>query len=150
MEPDSFDAMTQVLFSGRSRRATLRGVVSGALLTLITATAPHEVEAGHKRKKKKKKAKQKPVSPPPPGCVPATCAGQGQSCGAISDGCGGTLSCGGCPVCQTCSGGVCVADAGQNQTVCAGAATTTSICCNGTCCDGCCGAGDACGACLVF
>jgi hypothetical protein len=147
MEPDMFDRLTHSLFLGTSRRATLRGVVGATVLALMAPLASEEVGARRKRKKKTKKHRQKP---PPPGCTPATCAAQGQACGAIPDGCGATLNCGSCPVCQTCSGGACVADAGQNQTVCAGSAPTTSICCNGTCCDGCCGVNDACGVCLVF
>jgi Bacterial Ig domain len=36
-------------------------------------------------------------------CVPSTCAAQGKNCGTVSDGCGGTLSCGTCQSGQTCS-----------------------------------------------
>ncbi len=32
----------------------------------------------------------------PPVCIPTTCAAQGKNCGVISDGCGGSLSCGTC------------------------------------------------------
>ncbi|MFT4039178.1 MAG: hypothetical protein QM692_13410 [Thermomicrobiales bacterium] len=35
-----------------------------------------------------------PVPTPP--CVPATCESLGWACGAVADGCGGTLECGGC------------------------------------------------------
>jgi parallel beta-helix repeat protein len=38
-------------------------------------------------------------------CTPTTCAAQGTDCGSISDGCGGTLTCGGCSLPDTCSGG---------------------------------------------
>lgn len=38
------------------------------------------------------------------GCVPTSCAAQGKSCGALSDGCGGTLECGGCTDPETCGG----------------------------------------------
>jgi peptidoglycan/xylan/chitin deacetylase (PgdA/CDA1 family) len=38
-------------------------------------------------------------------CTPTTCAAQGKNCGGISDGCGGTLSCGSCTSPQTCGGG---------------------------------------------
>jgi hypothetical protein len=38
-------------------------------------------------------------------CTPTTCAAQGKNCGSISDGCGGTLSCGTCTSPQTCGGG---------------------------------------------
>jgi hypothetical protein len=36
-------------------------------------------------------------------CTPRTCASVGAVCGTISDGCGGTLSCGTCPVGQSCN-----------------------------------------------
>ena len=50
-----------------------------------------------------------PVSvPPPPSCTPATCQSLGNQCGAASDGCGGTLNCGGCGGGQMCSSGLCV------------------------------------------
>jgi hypothetical protein len=39
------------------------------------------------------------------GCVPTTCAAQAKNCGAISDGCGGTLTCGTCTGAETCGGG---------------------------------------------
>jgi hypothetical protein len=43
------------------------------------------------------------------GCAPATCQSLGQECGQPSDGCGGSLNCGGCGSSQACaSGGVCV------------------------------------------
>src|SRR5207248_2581 len=35
-------------------------------------------------------------------CVPSTCASKGKNCGSISDGCGGTLSCGSCSSPETC------------------------------------------------
>src|SRR5262249_42203613 len=38
-------------------------------------------------------------------CTPTTCAAQGKNCGSISDGCGGTLTCGTCTAPQTCGGG---------------------------------------------
>lgn len=36
-------------------------------------------------------------------CTPSTCAGLGKNCGSVSDGCGGTLSCGTCSTGYTCS-----------------------------------------------
>src|SRR5207302_949588 len=36
------------------------------------------------------------------GCTPTTCSAQGKNCGSLSDGCGGTLSCGSCSSPQTC------------------------------------------------
>jgi hypothetical protein len=38
-------------------------------------------------------------------CTPTTCAAHSATCGTISDGCGGTLSCGSCTSPQTCGGG---------------------------------------------
>jgi hypothetical protein len=37
-------------------------------------------------------------------CVPATCDEKGAECGAVDDGCGGTLQCGGCGSTVTCGG----------------------------------------------
>lgn len=42
---------------------------------------------------------------PPPSCAPATCAEAGAECGAIADGCGGVLECGGCSNGESCGGG---------------------------------------------
>lgn len=43
-------------------------------------------------------------------CVPQTCASLGKTCGSVSNGCGGTLSCGTCASGSTCSSAnVCVA-----------------------------------------
>ena len=42
---------------------------------------------------------------PPPVCARVTCASLGKNCGTISDGCGGTLTCGGCTSPQICGGG---------------------------------------------
>lgn len=38
----------------------------------------------------------------PPVCVPTTCAKAGATCGSISNGCGGTLSCGSCTGSESC------------------------------------------------
>ncbi len=40
-----------------------------------------------------------------PACTPATCAAQAKDCGALADGCGGTLQCGDCPTDKTCGAG---------------------------------------------
>jgi endo-1,3-1,4-beta-glycanase ExoK len=40
-----------------------------------------------------------------PDCIPTTCEAQGKNCGSISDGCGGSLSCGSCASPETCGGG---------------------------------------------
>src|SRR5215470_17134240 len=41
------------------------------------------------------------------GCTPKTCSQVGATCGMVSDGCGGVLSCGTCPTGQTCTGNKC-------------------------------------------
>lgn len=45
----------------------------------------------------------------PGSCTPKTvtqaCANTGKNCGAVSDGCGGTVNCGTCPATQVCGGG---------------------------------------------
>lgn len=40
-------------------------------------------------------------------CTPTTCVAAGKNCGSLSDGCGGTLSCGSCTSPQYCSSNVC-------------------------------------------
>jgi probable HAF family extracellular repeat protein len=42
---------------------------------------------------------------PAPTCAPVTCASLGKNCGTISNGCGGTLTCGACSGSLTCGGG---------------------------------------------
>ena len=44
------------------------------------------------------------------GCVPTTCASLGHECGQPSDGCGGSLDCGGCGNTELCDSGLCVAE----------------------------------------
>ncbi|OGZ29244.1 MAG: hypothetical protein A2562_04295, partial [Candidatus Nealsonbacteria bacterium RIFOXYD1_FULL_39_11] len=52
-------------------------------------------------------------------CIPSTCLSLGKNCGTVSDGCGGTLSCGTCQTDYTCSSNVCVQNtqcvSGQTQ-----------------------------------
>src|SRR5262249_19688971 len=81
---------------------------------------------------------------PPPVCARVTCASLGKNCGTISDGCGGTLTCGGCTSPQTCGGG-----GGAN--VCGPCAATTSCAAQAATCnaipDGC--GWVACGVCTA-
>ena len=121
------------------------------LVSTIATRLPDAADAAGRRKRRKKRHKHqqggkkgKHKCTPEP--VTVTCAGR---CGIVPNNCGNPIECG-CPVCQSCSGGVCTTDPGQNRAVCAGSGSTTSICCNGVCCDGCCGADGSCGACLVF
>jgi hypothetical protein len=51
-------------------------------------------------------------------CAPTTCAANGANCGTLSDGCGGTLTCGTCAAPQTCGGG-------GTPNVCGGGGGTT-------------------------
>jgi hypothetical protein len=63
-----------------------------------------------------------------PPCQPATCASLGAHCGSASDGCGGTLDCGGCSV-GVCSSNQCVC---IPRTSCFGVCGTVSNGCGGT------------------
>ncbi len=45
----------------------------------------------------------------PDACIPTTCAALGHGCGDWDDGCGLTLSCGGCNTGETCNAGTCEA-----------------------------------------
>jgi hypothetical protein len=97
-----------------------------------------------------------PSPPPPPPPVTAECQPEpasqtcGGRCGIVLDNCGNPIDCGGCPICQSCAGGVCTAALSQQRAICAGSGATSSICCNGVCCDGCCEDGGVCGPCRVF
>jgi hypothetical protein len=57
-------------------------------------------------------------------CRPRTCAEAARSCGALDDGCGGTLSCGSCGAGTTC--------AASGQCVCASSTGSESSCSNGS------------------
>jgi hypothetical protein len=59
------------------------------------------------------------ITPAGSACTPTTCAAQGKNCGTISNGCGGTLSCGACAAPQTCGGG-------GVANVCGGGTTATA------------------------
>ncbi len=78
-----------------------------------------------------------PPGPPPPSCLPQTCAQQLFGCGPAGDGCGNQIDCGTCPAPLTCGGG---GELGQ----CGGNAPCTPQ----TCAEqgvGCGPAGDGCG-----
>jgi hypothetical protein len=53
-------------------------------------------------------------------CTAQSCASQGKTCGTISDGCGGTLTCGTCSGAQTCGGG-------GVANVCGGSTSTSTL-----------------------
>jgi RHS repeat-associated protein len=74
-------------------------------------------------------------------CAPATCASLGQNCGAVPDGCGGTLDCGTCASPQTCGGGGVPNVCGCTPTTCGAQGKDC-----GSISDGC-GGGLECGTC---
>src|SRR5204863_6040610 len=82
---------------------------------------------------------------PASSCTPTTCAAQGKNCGTISNGCGGTLTCGSCTAPQTCGGG-------GVANLCGGGCTPTTCAAQGKNCgtiaDGC-GGTLTCGACTA-
>lgn len=53
-------------------------------------------------------------------CAPLTCASAGRTCGALADGCGGTLSCGACASGSACDAqaGRCVCQGGAREAAC--------------------------------
>lgn len=81
-------------------------------------------------------------------CQPATCAERGAACGAVEDGCGGVLECGGCP-----EGSGCGINANANQCglLCRPASCEAGACgmqgdgCGGVITCGTCAAGETCG-----
>ena len=60
------------------------------------------------------------VNAPVGSCTPSSCATLGKNCGSVSDGCGGTLTCGSCSSPQTCGGG-------GVTNVCGGGTTTATL-----------------------
>lgn len=91
--------------------------------------------------------------PPPEECTPTTCAAAGKDCGALADGCGGTLQCGGCPAGQTCGGAgpanICGTGGACVPTTCAASGASCGQLPNGcgaTLQCGTCPAGETCGA----
>src|SRR5438034_7496875 len=78
-------------------------------------------------------------------CTPTTCTAQGKNCGSISDGCGGTLTCGTCVATQTCISNVCTASC--TPTTCAAQGKNCGSIpdgCGGTLTCGTCGSGQTC------
>lgn len=63
-----------------------------------------------------------------PPCVPTTCEANGATCGTISDGCGGTLSCGTCGSGQQCLANTCGCDAGKVDCCGNGVCTSPALC----------------------
>jgi hypothetical protein len=121
MDAKRFDTLLATLAAAPSRRAALRLLGGLGLAGRFGQTAAKKkkekkcAKAGQPTSKKRKKCCKglvkdgsrrcaQPASSPP--CVPRTCAANG--CGRQPDGCGGILSCGGCPTNQICLiSGVC-------------------------------------------
>jgi hypothetical protein len=123
MDHDRFDRLATMLATVGTRRGLLQLLpLAGGLGALNLADAPAKKP---KRKKKKKCAtaglttskKRKTCcaglaknasgrcAQPASSCTPAACLPS--ACGSMPDGCGGTLSCGGCAGNSLCHGGVC-------------------------------------------
>lgn len=85
------------------------------------------------------------VAPDASVCTPLTCASASAECGARSDGCGGTLSCGTCDATERCGTG---SDANQCVAICTPDTCTDLGATCGMQGDGC-GASIDCGACSV-
>ncbi len=122
MDETRVDALARAVGAGSSRRVLLAGLRGGLLAMLSLARGGADAVAKKKRKKKKCAKAGQPTSKKrkkcckglvkdgtgvcAAACTPATCAPT--ACGSVPDGCGGTLSCGGCsaptPLCisQTC------------------------------------------------
>jgi hypothetical protein len=85
----------------------------------------------------------------PQACIPtAGCQQQNLTCGKISDGCGGTIDCGGCYLPQTCGGGGTPGQCGCPARTCSDTGANCGLVSNGCgllmdC--GTCAAGDTCG-----
>lgn len=79
-------------------------------------------------------------------CTPTTCGALGATCGSVSDGCGGTLSCGTCGSGLTCNGSnQCVSSCTPTTCAALGATCgTPSNGCGGTLSCGTCSAGNTC------
>jgi len=84
-----------------------------------------------------------------PACLPLSCASATAACGAVADGCGGTLDCGGCGPGQVCVANACVCSPATCATVGAACGTAPDGC-GGTLECGGCPAGLSCsaGACV--
>jgi hypothetical protein len=108
MDEARFDSLAKVHAAAiGSRRRLVGALAAGLLAATPAALGGDRVAAKNKKRKTKKKKTQSTVPPCGNGecCTPTTCAKQGKTCGALADGCGGTLQCGSCAAPQTCGGG---------------------------------------------
>ncbi|MFN8664530.1 MAG: hypothetical protein U0075_21805 [Thermomicrobiales bacterium] len=126
MDFDRLDVLARSVAVAGSRRRLL-----GLLATLPAVVAGAPEDAGARRRKRRRKHPS-----PQPCTADSACANPTPICrNGVCVACSATLGCAAgccdmatgacratCPACQTCSGGVCVADASQDQSCCAGAA----------------------------
>ena len=128
MDQQRFDELVKSLSSTDTRRALLRRLAPLPLAGLLATLLHDESAAGGRRKRRKtrntrqsgddkenrtgkrkgkRKDKNRGTNTTPTSCTKRTCPAN--ACGSQPDGCGGTLSCGGCGPDQLCTGGTCVA-----------------------------------------
>ncbi len=93
MERTRFDNLPRAWARGVSRRATIGAILSGLVASGPLGLGADDADAKKKHKKKKKRCQPQPVS--------TTCAGK---CGTATNNCQQTVTCGGCPDGQCCSG----------------------------------------------
>lgn len=150
MEADRLDALAARVSQALTRRRV--GVAGAALAGGLLL--PGEADAKRRKKrpcppcfgrKQGKCRKQLPDGTPCATgvckggqctCVPATCASLGVTCGPAPDGCGGTLSCGGCgtgatPACNNGTCAVCTAVCPNTCVYCFGLPDGSSVCGDG-------------------
>jgi hypothetical protein len=63
-----------------------------------------------------------------PACTPTSCSAAGAECGTLSNGCGGTLSCGSCPTGLSCVGNFCDCPAGKTDCCGDGVCRSFTLC----------------------
>jgi hypothetical protein len=120
MDGNRFDDLARHLATRDSRRGVLRtfvGMGAGTFLALLGRGASADICKGQGKACSKNsqccsgicapQTGKKPVAGSgsvcaPSICVPGTCASLGLECGEASDGCGGTLDCGGCGAGSAC------------------------------------------------
>jgi hypothetical protein len=134
---------------GRGNSRPWRGGWVGVLLVLVACGAPQEAEVPLPGTPPVETGGT-PPEPLPEACRPVSCEARGAQCGTLSDGCGGTLNCGGCGDGQRCGlhqPHVCGTEACTPRTCAAVGATCGSVedGCGGTLRCGTCGGGTTCG-----
>jgi hypothetical protein len=150
MDDARFDRLARTLVGSTTRRSTLASLLGGTLAAQLSVV---DTEAARRRGKRSKRKRCKggktrcgktcctapdtcgggnPGTPGVCGCTKLTC--QAGQCGTPSDGCGGTLNCGGCAQPALCGGGgtanVCGCLADGEVTI----AGNCQACCSKDCC----------------